>query len=116
MKYDSDKYREIAQARIDAGKLIDPKTAKLDWGWAQVLDPYGDGLEIPEEGDCVGREYFLRAPGSDVWVNTSDLPGATCDEFWRLLSAGYYKARPFPWPWTESDPVAAMRAAEKEGK
>jgi hypothetical protein len=112
VKYDSDEYREIAQARIDAGKLIDPKTAEFAWGWAQVLDPYSDGLEIPEEADCVGRVYFLRAPGSDVWVETRGLPDDTRSEFDRLLEAGYYSGvKPFPWPWTERDPVAAVRAA-----
>jgi len=117
MKYDSEEYRKFEQERIDAGKLIDPRTAEFVWGgWAQVVDPYGVLDEISEEADCVGRVYFLRAPGSDVWVHISDLPKATCEEFWRLLSAGYYDAKPFPWPWTERDPIAAVRAAKKEGK
>ena len=68
-----------------AGKLIDPATAAMTWHWAQVLDPYGVLNDLPEEADCVGWAYFVRAPTSDVWVNTHDLPEATCREFWRLL-------------------------------
>ena len=56
---------------------------------------------LPEEADCVGRVYFLQAPGSDVWVETGDLPDDTRSEFWRLLRAGHYDAKPFPWPWDE---------------
>ena len=41
MKYDSDEYRKFEQERIDAGKLIDPSTAKLHWGWGDILDVYG---------------------------------------------------------------------------
>jgi hypothetical protein len=31
----------------------------------------------------------VRAPNSDVWVSTHDLPEATCREFWRLLEADH---------------------------
>jgi hypothetical protein len=58
---------------------IDPETAEVTWSYAQVLDPYGvlDKWELPEECDCVGRAYFARAPGSDIWVEFGDLPDET---------------------------------------
>ena len=116
MKYDSEEYRKFEQERIDAGKLIDLNTAILDWGWGYIVDVYGVLDDLHEEEKCVGRVYFLRAPDSDIWVNIYDLPEETRDEFWRLLDAGYYGAKEFPWPWTERDPIAAVRAAKKEGK
>lgn len=89
MKYDSEEYREFEQEVRDAGKLIDPATAEMMWQWRQVLDPYGVGLDIPEEGNCVGREYFVRAPNSDIWVWTYDLPDEIFQEVSQLQEAGY---------------------------
>jgi hypothetical protein len=86
-----EEYRRFKEERIAAGKLIDPKTADFGWEWGQILDPYGVLNEVPEEADCIGRVYFLRAPGSDTWVNSYDLPEATCGEMWRLLQSGFYK-------------------------
>ena len=83
--------RKFEQERIDAGKLIDPSTAKLHWGWGDILDVYG--VLDPIEETNIGRVYFLRAPDSDIWVNIYDLPEDTRDEFWRLLEAGYYRRR-----------------------
>ena len=111
MKYDSEEYRKFEQERIDAGKLIDLNTAILHWGWGEILDVYG--VLDPVEETNFGRVYFLRAPDSDIWVNIYNLPEETRDEFWRRFYAGYCDAKPFPWPWTERDPIAAVRAAEK---
>jgi hypothetical protein len=61
---------------------IDPETAEVEWTYAQTLDPYGDGLDLPEEYQQVGREYFVRSPGSNVWVCFDDLPDATRDALW----------------------------------
>jgi hypothetical protein len=49
------------------------------WKYAEMQDPYGDDLEIPEEFSLVGRAYFARSPGSDIWVWFGDLPDATRD-------------------------------------
>ena len=48
------------------------------------MDPYGvlDEWELPEEFHQVGREYWARSPGSDIWVNFGDLPDAVREEFW----------------------------------
>jgi hypothetical protein len=68
--------------RKKAGRQIDPETAEVDWWYAQVVDPYGVRADIPEELQQVGRDYFARSPGSDVWVWFGDLPIATRDALW----------------------------------
>jgi uncharacterized protein DUF3631 len=69
------------KAREDEAPKIDPKTAEVDWSYGQVLDPYG-AIGVPEDCSCVGREYFARRPGSDVWVHFDDLPDATREALW----------------------------------
>ena len=56
---------------------IDPDTAEVGWEYGQTLDPYGVCPDLPEEYQQVGREYFARAPGSEVWVHFGDLPKET---------------------------------------
>ena len=63
--------------RKEAGLKIDPENAEVTWHWGQILDPYNGIQPVPEGGDCVGRVYFARAPGSDIWVSFYDLPEAT---------------------------------------
>jgi hypothetical protein len=67
--------------RKEAGLKIDPETAEVTWCYAETLDPYGID-PVPEEYSCVGREYFARSPGSDVWVCFGDLPEATQSALW----------------------------------
>jgi glycine/D-amino acid oxidase-like deaminating enzyme len=54
--------------------LIDPATAEVHWSFGQTLDPYGTIPDLLEELQQVGREYFARLPGSDIWVHFGDLP------------------------------------------
>jgi hypothetical protein len=61
---------------------IDPDTAEVDWEYRQTFDPYGVYPELPDEYQQVGREYFARAPGSEVWVGFGDLPEETRDRLW----------------------------------
>jgi hypothetical protein len=68
--------------RKEAGASIDPERAEVCWSYAQVIDPYGVLPEIPDEAWCVGREYFARATGSDVWVNFADIPEEVRDQLW----------------------------------
>jgi hypothetical protein len=49
---------------------------------AQTLDPYGVEPDLPEEYQQVGRNYFARSPGSDVWVWFGDLPDETRNALW----------------------------------
>ncbi len=68
--------------RKAAGLHVDPETAEVRWDYRQVGDPYGVYAEIPEEFDCVGRAYFARSPGMDVWIEFGDLPNTTSDALW----------------------------------
>jgi hypothetical protein len=89
------------EIRKEAGLKIDPETAEVEWWYAQTLDPYGVHPELPEEYRQVGREYFARSPGSDIWVEFGDLPKATRDALWEK-----YKSRlafPAGLPWAEVD-------------
>ena len=76
---DLEEWRAI---RREAGLKIDPETAEVHRTYAQILDPYGMCPELPEEYDQVGRVYFARSPGSDIWVCFSDLPEAIRDALW----------------------------------
>ena len=69
--------------RKEAGLTIDPETAEVMWIYAQTLDPYGVHADLPEECQQVGREYFARSPGSDIWVCFGDLPKATREALWK---------------------------------
>ena len=73
------KYRSI---RKEAGRHIDPATAEVDWIYRQTMDPYGIDPDLPEEYQQIGREYFARSPGSDIWVWFGDLPQATRIALW----------------------------------
>jgi hypothetical protein len=80
----TDEEREAWLAiRKEAGLKINPETAEVDWNYAYILDPYGIDPDLPEECRCIGRAYFARAPGSDVWVSFYDLPEATRDALWK---------------------------------
>src|SRR6266699_3201172 len=73
--------------RKTVGLQIDPETAEVEWVYAQTLDPYGDDPDLPEECQQVGREYFARSPGSDVWINFRDLPEAPRTMLWEKLKS-----------------------------
>jgi hypothetical protein len=68
--------------RKEEALRIDPETAEVHWSYAQTLDPYGalDEWELPEEFHQIGREYFARNVGSDIWVEFGDLPDETRDK------------------------------------
>jgi len=73
--------------RKEAAKHIDPATAEVCWGYRQVDDPY-DVLGPPGEAQCIGRMYFARAPGSEIWVNFDDL-SPECHEALEQRSCSY---------------------------
>src|SRR5262249_38707787 len=80
----TDEEREIWLAiRKEAGLKIDPETAEVFWEYGQPMDPYGIDPDLQEEYDGIGRVYFARSPGSDVWVSFNDLPEATSDALWK---------------------------------
>ena len=63
--------------RKEAGLNIDPETAEVMWDYCYTIDPYNVYSDLHQEEKQIGREYFARAPGSNVWVNYGDLPDAT---------------------------------------
>jgi hypothetical protein len=63
--------------RRAVGQLIDPETAEVNWWRVEMVDPYGDYAELPPHSQCTGRAHFARAPGTDVWIESADLPEAT---------------------------------------
>jgi hypothetical protein len=71
---------------IRKGLTIDPATAEVMWTYGYTLDPYGV-YELSDEGKQIGREYFARSPGSDVWVSFDDLPDATAAALWEKHSS-----------------------------
>jgi len=89
--------------RKEVGRHIDPDTAEVDWVYAQVLDPYGDGRDLPEEFQQVGRDYFARSPGSNLWIWFPDLPDATAD---RLLEKHEHN-----WPFQQDFRAPSNRVA-----
>jgi len=68
--------------RTVAGLEIDPQNAEVYWEYGRTFDPYGVYPDLPEEYQQIGREYFARAPGSDIWVHFGDLPDTTRKALW----------------------------------
>jgi hypothetical protein len=76
---DLDEFLAIRKAE---GLKIDPRTAEVAWVYAETFDPYGLHI-VPDELSMVGREYFARDPGSDIWVRFEDLPENTQGALWQ---------------------------------
>jgi hypothetical protein len=64
------------------GLHINPDTAEVYWTYAKTIDPYDDDPNLRGEYQQIGREYFARSPGSDLWIWFGDLPEATRDILW----------------------------------
>lgn len=65
--------------RREEAKHID-ETGDTTWWYGQTMDPYGVIPAMPEHLSQVGREYFARRPGSDIWVHFDDLDPAVRDK------------------------------------
>jgi len=72
------------QIRKEKGQKIDPETAEVDWSYGQIGDPYCVVGDLTEEEYQVGRVYFARSPGSDIWVCFYDLPKETVGRLWEM--------------------------------
>jgi hypothetical protein len=70
--------------RKQAARLINPESAEVTFEYGQVTDPYGLRKVRPVYY-CVGRNYFVRNPGDDLWVSDRDLPQATRERLWKRL-------------------------------
>jgi hypothetical protein len=81
MQTESDEISNYLADRKREAVRIDPQTAEVTWWYAETLDPYGVD-NLPLELQQVGREYFGRQPGSEIWVWFGDLPDDTCEKLW----------------------------------
>src|SRR5262245_60992954 len=61
---------------------IEGRTVAVEYRWAEGRD------DLSGEEDNIGRNYFARSPGSDVWVSFHDLRAAVCDRLWTRMKAG----------------------------
>jgi hypothetical protein len=68
------KWEVWKELRELAGRQIDPTTAEVLCSSGKIGDPYG---VYPNERDCIGRLYFARSPGTNLWIEFGDLPEAT---------------------------------------
>jgi hypothetical protein len=90
-----------------AAARIDPRTARMEWTYARVCDPYGLGYDVPPEADCVGREYFLVDPQKGIWVLEHEVRGLhpeISDEEWPELMQAAHERDESP------DPLAMFHA------
>jgi hypothetical protein len=76
--------------RKEEAKKIDPERVEVFWQHGSVRDPYGL-YDLTYEEDNIGRNYFARTPGIDVWIVFDDLPDAVCDRLWTRIAAGDFK-------------------------
>lgn len=76
MQTESDEIRKYLDDRKREAVTIDPQTAEVTWWYAETLDPYGVH-DLPPEAQQIGREYFARHPGSEIWVWFGDVPDVT---------------------------------------
>jgi hypothetical protein len=95
--------------RKDAGLKIDPETAEVFWEYGQVCDRYRL-YDLTAEEDCIGRNYFARPPGTDVWVSFDDLPAAVRDRLWARMRAGEFDDEKLDWLFGDLDTGAADTA------
>ena len=76
--------------RKEAGLKIIPETAEVTWVYALTLDPYGVYSDLPEECQQVGRQYFTRSPGSDIWIHFGDLPDEIRNALWENINPNWH--------------------------
>jgi hypothetical protein len=63
---------------------VDPETAEVMWDYVYTIDPYGVDTDLPEEYRQIGRAYFARSPGSDIWVWFGDVPEKVQKRLWEM--------------------------------
>ena len=85
------------QVRKEEGRKIDPDTAKVMCDRVYGGDPYDVYPDLPEEYQTIGRAYFARAPGSDIWVWFGDLPDETVKRLRERGESGEFDDDSLPW-------------------
>jgi hypothetical protein len=115
MKELTKEQREWLATRKEEGRTIDPDSADVDWDYACDEDPYGIYPELPEVARQVGRHYFARSHGSDIWVEFGDLPAATFDALWRKHKASLMFPAGLPKECSQASPNDSCRRQETGG-
>jgi hypothetical protein len=87
---------EFYAARNAEGLKINPETARVHWGWGEVMDPNGVD-PVPAELRCIGRDYFARDPNSNIWVWFGGLPKQTTEILWERMRRDEDSVVDFPW-------------------
>jgi hypothetical protein len=52
-------------------------------GHLALRTAYGVYPDVAEECQYIGRAYFARSPGSDIWVDFGDLPDEVREALWQ---------------------------------
>ena len=104
---------DFLAVRKEAAKHINPDTAEVDWEHGQIMDPYGIDPDLPDELWCVGRVYFARSPGSDIWVCFYDLPEEIRSALWEKHKRQLAFPAGLPLG-TEQAPELAFGSSEKQ--
>ena len=72
--------KKFRERRREAGLKIDPDTAEICMVYREGCDPYDiDPLLSREFKGGPIKTWFVRSPGSDIWIEEGDLPAATLD-------------------------------------
>ena len=82
--------QEWLAIRKEAGKKIDPQTAKVMRTHCYTVDPYGVYSDLSDEERQVGRVYFACSPDSKIWVHFGDLTDEITTELWKNIKSGKY--------------------------
>ena len=85
------------QIRKEEGRKIDPDIADVMCDRVYGADPYDVYPDLPEEYQTIGRAYFARAPGSDIWVWFGDLPDETVKRLRERGESGEFDDDSLPW-------------------
>lgn len=67
------------------GQRIDPANVEMHWHWTEITDPYGVYGPCPKNS-CIGRTYFFRTPGSEIWVASTDIPEEKMEILWARIN------------------------------
>jgi hypothetical protein len=88
--------------RKEEGLKIDAGTAEVTWHYAQTFDPYGVDPDLPEELKQIGREYFARSSGGDIWLHFGDLPDEVREALWQRDESKFPAGLEALFGWIES--------------
>ena len=81
--------QEWLAVQMAEGLKINLETAEVECYYEARFEHGVYYPRLPEECRGIGREYFARAPGSDIWVRFQNLPKATRERLRAKLRRDY---------------------------